>query len=77
MHDSLTLQITDDRAAVEDKLACLKVQYSSLQELISTLKDGKGANKVVEWHGKMEELRLEELKKTRQIQRLSDQVSYT
>lgn len=67
-------QVMDDRVAVEDKLACLKVQYSSLQELISTLKDGKGASKIVEWHGKMEELRLEELKKSRQIQRLSDQV---
>lgn len=66
--------MTEDRAAVEDKLTALNLQHSSLQELISTLKDGKGASKVVEWHSKMEGLRLEELKKTRQIQRLSEQV---
>jgi len=29
---------------------------------------------VVEWHSRMETLRLEELKKSRQIQRLTDQV---
>ena len=67
--------MTEDRAAIEDKLAELIVQHAGLQELISTLKDGKGATKVVEWHSKMEGLRLEELKKTRHIQRLAEQVN--
>lgn len=69
--------MSEDRAAVEDKLAGLNVQYSALQELISTLKDGKGASKVVEWHSKMENLRLEDMKKTRQIKRLTEQVSFS
>ena len=63
-----------ERLRVEDKLAELELQHRGLQDLIVTLKDGKGAQKVAEWHSKMEGLRLEELRQKRHIDRLKQQV---
>ena len=63
-----------DREAAEDKLAELKLQHDSLQELMATLKDGKGAAKVTEWHAKMGEIRLQDLKLNRAISRLQEEV---
>ena len=60
---------------MEDKLAELELQHTGLQDLIATLKDGKGAQKVAEWHSKMEQLRLEQLKHKRVIERQKEQVS--
>ena len=59
---------------MEDKLAELELQHTGLQDLIATLKDGKGAQKVAEWHSKMEQLRLEQLKHKRVIERQKEQV---
>ena len=60
---------------MEDKLVELELQHTGLQDLIATLKDGKGAQKVAEWHSKMEQLRLEQLKHKRVIERQKEQVS--
>ena len=59
---------------MEDKLAELSIQHSGLQELIDTIQDGRGAQKVADWHGKMEGLRLEELRHKRKIERQKHQV---
>lgn len=63
-----------ERIKIEDKLAEVELQHKGLQDLIVTLQDGKGAQKVAEWHGKMEQLRLEELRQKREIERLKHQV---
>lgn len=63
-----------DREGAEDKLAELKLQHDGLQELMATLKDGKGAAKVTEWHAKMGEIRLQDLKLNRAITRLQEEV---
>ena len=55
----------------------VEVQHKGLQELIATLKDGRGAHKVAEWHNKMEALRLVELRHKREISRLKEQVTST
>ena len=64
-----------DREAAEDKLAELQLQHDGLQELMATLKDGKGATKVTEWHAKMGEIRLQDLKLNRAITRLQEEVT--
>ena len=68
------LQANGERRSVEDKLAELEVQHSGLQELIDTIQDGRGAQKVAEWHSKMEALRLEQLRHKRNIDRQKHQV---
>lgn len=40
---------------------------------MSTLRDGKGAAKVVEWHKRIEDIRLEDLKLNRTITKLHEQ----
>jgi centrosomal protein CEP290 len=64
----------EHRDQEEDKLAELNLKNRSLQELIATLKDGRGAAKVAEWHGKMDAIRLEELKQRRLNSKLQGQV---
>ncbi|PFX18289.1 Centrosomal protein of 290 kDa [Stylophora pistillata] len=65
-----------DREAAEDKLAELQLQHDGLQELMATLKDGKGAAKVTEWHAKMGEIRLQDLKLNRAITRLQEELKH-
>ncbi|PVD27873.1 hypothetical protein C0Q70_10448 [Pomacea canaliculata] len=60
----------------EDKVAELSLQQEGLQDLISTLKDGRGAVKVMEWHSKMDALRLEELRQRRNNTKLHQQIKY-
>ena len=43
---------------------------------MSTLRDGKGAAKVIEWHKKIEEIRLEDLKLKRNITKLHEQIKF-
>ncbi|KAK3096658.1 hypothetical protein FSP39_002154 [Pinctada imbricata] len=69
-------QVRTKKEEEEDKLAALELQHKSLQELIATLKDGRGAAKVVEWHGKMDAIRLEELKQKRLNGKLQQQIKY-
>ncbi|RMX41053.1 hypothetical protein pdam_00003250 [Pocillopora damicornis] len=65
-----------DREAAEDKLSELQLQHDGLQELMGTLKDGKGAAKVTEWHAKMGEIRLQDLKLNRAITRLQEELKH-
>lgn len=65
-----------DREAAEDKLSELQLQHDGLQELMCTLKDGKGAAKVTEWHAKMGEIRLQDLKLNRAITRLQEELKH-
>ncbi|KAG7455777.1 hypothetical protein MATL_G00244550 [Megalops atlanticus] len=51
----------------------LELRLSSLEELIASLKDGKGAQKVTEWHKRMEELRLQELRQGRELSALREE----
>ncbi|XP_056015074.1 centrosomal protein of 290 kDa-like [Ostrea edulis] len=69
-------QAREHRDQEEDKLAELNLKNRSLQELIATLKDGRGAAKVAEWHGKMDTIRLEELKQRRLNSKLQGQIKY-
>ena len=48
----------------------------NFQELIATLKDARGAAKVAEWHQRLEQLRLEEMKQKRANDRLKQQIKY-
>ena len=59
---------------MSDQLAELGMKHQGLQELMETLQDGKGAAKVAEWHAKMQDTRLQQLKLSRQIGRLQEQV---
>jgi len=60
---------------VEDRLAEVELQREGLQELIATLKDGRGAEKVVKWQAKMEAVALENVRHKRDVERVKDQVS--
>lgn len=61
---------------VEDKLAELELQHRGLQELIATLKDGHGAQKVAKWQAKMESVSLENVRQKREVEKLKDQVLF-
>ncbi|XP_077999910.1 centrosomal protein of 290 kDa-like [Glandiceps talaboti] len=65
-----------EREKVEDKLAEIELQHKGLHELIETIKDGRGANKVAEWHSKMQEMRLQELKQNRQVNKLKEHAKF-
>ena len=68
--------MNNERLAIEDKLLEVQLQHEGLHDLVATLKDGKGAQKVTEWHGKMEALRLDELRHQREIARLQQQAGH-
>ncbi|XP_036961838.1 centrosomal protein of 290 kDa isoform X6 [Acanthopagrus latus] len=57
----------EERRRAEGRAEELEMRLRGLEELISTLKDAKGAQKVNEWHKKMEEARLQELRKGREL----------
>ncbi|KAH9503689.1 hypothetical protein Btru_067161 [Bulinus truncatus] len=66
----------EHKEEMEDKLAALSLQQKSLQELIETLKDGRGAQKVAEWHAKIDGVRIDELKQRRNCAKLHQKVKY-
>ena len=59
------------------QLAELKLKYKNLEELLNTLRDGKGAAKVIEWHKRIDEIRLEDLKLKRNITKLHEQIKFS
>ncbi|XP_071137463.1 centrosomal protein of 290 kDa-like isoform X1 [Mytilus edulis] len=69
-------KVKEERYQVEEKLAVLELQHRSLQDLIATLKDGRGAAKVMEWHSKLDAVRIEELKHKRLNSKLQQQTQY-
>ncbi|NWZ50764.1 CE290 protein, partial [Haliaeetus albicilla] len=65
-----------ERRNAENRALEMELKLKSLEELISALKDTRGAQKVIEWHTKMEELHLQELKLNREIVKQKEEVKY-
>ncbi|NXE33117.1 CE290 protein, partial [Ptilorrhoa leucosticta] len=65
-----------ERRNAENRALELELKLKSLEELISALKDTRGAQKVIEWHMKMEELHLQELKLSRELVKQKEEVKY-
>uniref|UniRef100_A0A0D9QUX2 Centrosomal protein 290 n=1 Tax=Chlorocebus sabaeus TaxID=60711 RepID=A0A0D9QUX2_CHLSB len=61
---------------MENKTLEMELKLEGLEELISTLKDTKGAQKVINWHMKIEELRLQELKLNRELVKDKEEIKY-
>ncbi|XP_006870766.1 PREDICTED: centrosomal protein of 290 kDa [Chrysochloris asiatica] len=61
---------------MENKTLELELKLKGLEELISTLKDSRGAQKVINWHMKIEELRLQELKLNRELVKDKEEIKY-
>ncbi|XP_029290176.1 centrosomal protein of 290 kDa isoform X3 [Cottoperca gobio] len=66
----------EERRRAEGRTQELELRLRGLEELISTLKDVKGAQKVTEWHKKMEEARLQELRKGRELVVQKEEIRY-
>ncbi|XP_042352849.1 centrosomal protein of 290 kDa [Plectropomus leopardus] len=66
----------EERRRAEGRAEELELRLKGLEELISTLKDVKGAQKVTEWHKKMEEARLQELRKGRELVVQKEEIRY-
>uniref|UniRef100_A0A8C9ZS64 Centrosomal protein 290 n=1 Tax=Sander lucioperca TaxID=283035 RepID=A0A8C9ZS64_SANLU len=67
---------TEERRRAEGRAEELELRLRCLEELISTLKDVKGAQKVIMWHKKMEEARLQELRKGRELVVQKEEIRY-
>ncbi|KAM4782711.1 centrosomal protein of 290 kDa isoform 1-T1 [Cyanocitta cristata] len=65
-----------DRRNAENRALELELKLKNLEELVSALKDARGAQKVIEWHMKMEELHLQELKLSRELVKQKEEVKY-
>ncbi|NXW59688.1 CE290 protein, partial [Eurystomus gularis] len=65
-----------ERQKAENRALEMELKLKSLEELVSALKDTRGAQKVIEWHMKMEELHLRELKLTRELVKQKEEVKY-
>ncbi|XP_058424680.1 centrosomal protein of 290 kDa isoform X2 [Diceros bicornis minor] len=61
---------------MENKTLEMELKLKGLEELISTLKDARGAQKVINWHVKIEELRLQELKLNRELVKDKEEIKY-
>uniref|UniRef100_A0A2K6FRH3 Centrosomal protein 290 n=1 Tax=Propithecus coquereli TaxID=379532 RepID=A0A2K6FRH3_PROCO len=61
---------------MENKTLEMELKLKGLEELISTLKDARGAQKVINWHMKIEELRLQELKLNRELVKDKEEIKY-
>ncbi|KAB5571625.1 hypothetical protein PHYPO_G00227210 [Pangasianodon hypophthalmus] len=66
----------EERSAAEGKAQELELRLKGLEELTATLKDVKGAQKVSEWHKKLEEARLQELRKNRELVAQREEIRY-
>ncbi|NXR65992.1 CE290 protein, partial [Rhadina sibilatrix] len=65
-----------ERRNAENRALELELKLKSLEELVSALKDTRGSQKVIEWHMKMEELHLQELKLSRELVKQKEEVKY-
>ncbi|MEQ2239571.1 hypothetical protein ILYODFUR_005717, partial [Ilyodon furcidens] len=66
----------EERRRAEGRAQELELRLRGLEELISTLRDVKGAQKVTEWHKRMEEARLQELRKGRELVVQKEEITY-
>ncbi|XP_045893329.1 centrosomal protein of 290 kDa isoform X2 [Micropterus dolomieu] len=64
------------RRRAEGRAEEVELRLRALEELISTLKDVKGAQKITEWHKKIEEARLQELRKGRELVVQKEEIRY-
>ena len=59
----------------QEKLLQLETQHGNLQELMASLRDTKSAAaKLTEWHAKLGEMRLQEMKLNRAVERERERV---
>ncbi|KAM6302192.1 centrosomal protein of 290 kDa isoform 4-T4 [Podargus strigoides] len=65
-----------ERRNAENRALEMELKLKSLEELTSALKDTRGAQKVIEWHMKMEELHLQELKLNRELVKQKEELKY-
>ncbi|XP_036157305.1 centrosomal protein of 290 kDa isoform X7 [Myotis myotis] len=65
-----------ERRNMENKTMEMELKLKGLEELVSTLKDARGAQKVISWHMKIEELRLQELKLNRELVKDKEEIKY-
>ncbi|XP_048112318.1 centrosomal protein of 290 kDa [Alosa alosa] len=70
------LQAREQRRNFESKAKELELKVKGLDDLMTTLKDTKGAQKVIEWHRKLEEARLLELKSNREVSIQREEIKY-
>ncbi|XP_077327508.1 centrosomal protein of 290 kDa [Lithobates pipiens] len=68
--------VQQERRDTETRALELELKLKGLEELIATLKDARGAQKVTEWHKKMEEVRLQDLKRTRELNQKKEEIKY-
>ncbi|NWT97533.1 CE290 protein, partial [Urocynchramus pylzowi] len=68
--------VQQERRNAENRALELELKLKSLEELVSALKDTRGAQKVIVWHMKMEELHLQELKLSRELVKQKEEVKY-
>nr|XP_013224410.1 centrosomal protein of 290 kDa isoform X2 [Columba livia] len=66
----------EERRNAENRALEMDLKLKSLEELVSALKDTRGAQKVIEWHMKMEELHLQEFKLNRELVKQKEEVKY-
>ncbi|XP_013873072.1 centrosomal protein of 290 kDa [Austrofundulus limnaeus] len=66
----------EERLRAEGKAEELEQRLQGLEELITTLRNGRGAQKVTEWHKWMEEARLQELRKGRELVVQKEEITY-
>ncbi|XP_018425714.1 PREDICTED: centrosomal protein of 290 kDa, partial [Nanorana parkeri] len=68
--------VQQERRDTETRALELGLKLKGLEELIATLKDARGAQKVTEWHKKIEEVRLQDLKLTRESNQKKAEIKY-
>ncbi|XP_016115081.1 centrosomal protein of 290 kDa [Sinocyclocheilus grahami] len=66
----------EERRKAEGNAQELELKLKGLEELIATLKDAKGAQKVSEWHKKLEEVRLLEMRQSRELGAQREEIKY-
>ncbi|MEE6480267.1 hypothetical protein FKM82_012520 [Ascaphus truei] len=68
--------VQQERRSAETRALELELKLKGVEELICTLKDARGAQKVTEWHKKMEELRLQDLKLSRELSKKMEELKF-
>ncbi|XP_051978997.1 centrosomal protein of 290 kDa [Xyrauchen texanus] len=66
----------EERRRAEGKAQELELKLKGLEELIATLKDARGAQKVSEWHKKLEDFRLVEMRQCRELGAQREEIKY-
>ncbi|CAL8260677.1 unnamed protein product [Merluccius merluccius] len=66
----------EQRRRAEGRAEELELKLGGLEELVATLQDNKGAQKVKEWHRRAEEVRLQELRQGRELAVQKEEIGY-